>query len=174
MRRLALVSALGLMLLTSSSVFAATGSHATAAAHHTTAASHVTTANQTWRATLPSTTVTTDPNATPATTVSVRGGATLALVGNGTRGSVAVKLYGVKPKWTVTVTVAGTTLTISHDKFKMAANGVHRFWLSKAEVAALKTAIASKATLTVNVTVTPPSPGTAATLTGTFAKVTHN
>ena len=169
MRRLALVGALGLMMLTSTSVFAATGSHATSHG----APTHATTANQTWRAMLPSTPVTTDPNATPVTTVSVRGGATLALVGNGTRGSVAVKLYGVKPKWTVTVSVASTTLTISHDKFKMAGNGVHRFWLSKTEVAALKTAIASNTALTVTVVVTPPTPGTAATLTGTFAKVAH-
>ena len=80
MRRLALIGALGLLLLSGSSVLAATN-------------------NNIWRATLTS--------ASTATTAAqtMHGGATIVEVGNGRLASVAVKLYGVKPDSTVQVTV---------------------------------------------------------------------
>ena len=152
MRRLALAGAVGLLLLSSTSVFAATN-------------------NQVWRATL------SGPVQTTATdTVTVHGGATLALVGNGTRASVAVKLYDVMPKWTVAVSVAGTTVPIAKGTFTNAGPAVHRFWLSSQQVAALRTALAGTSpALTISVQVMVPQPGAAplsTPLNGSFVKVT--
>ncbi len=152
MRRLALAGAIGLLLLSSTSVFAATN-------------------NQVWRATL------SGPVQTTATdTVTVHGGATLALVGNGTRASVAVKLYDVMPKWTVAVSVAGTTVPIAKGTFTNAGPAVHRFWLSSEQVTALRTALAGTSPApTISVQVMVPQPDAAplsTTLNGSFAKVT--
>ncbi len=152
MRRLALAGAIGLLLLSSTSVFAATN-------------------NQVWRATLSGPVQT-----TAADTVTVHGGATLALVGNGSRASVAVKLYDVMPKWTLSVSVTGTPATINIDTFRVAGPAVHRFWLKPDQVAALKTALAGTSpSLGITVQVMVPQPNAAplaSTLTGTFAKVT--
>ena len=166
MRRLALAGALGLLLLSSTSVFAATH-------------------NNIWRATLTSATATTT-TATTAPTTNVRGGATIVEVGNGRLASVAVKLYGVKPDSTVQVTVTDTTTSTATSsttpavwtspKFRMAATGVNRFWLKGSDVKPLDAAIDAKDTLTITVTVTPKAttgaaPSAATTLTGTFARV---
>jgi hypothetical protein len=143
MRRLALIGALGLLLLTTSSAFAGT-------------------ANNVWRATLLSGTV--------------HGGATLAELANGRAASVAVKLYGVKPDSTLTVTVTGGAAPISRTSFRMAGTAVHRFWMTKDELKTLDAAIDAKTTLSVQVVVTPRvAKGTpvTTTLTGTFARVTR-
>ena len=162
MRRFALAGALALLMLSSTSVFAATH-------------------NNIWRATLTSATATTT---TGAPTTTVRGGATIVEVGNGRLASVAVKLYGVKPDSTVQVTVTATPTTgstatqavWSSPKFRMAATGVNRFWLKGSDVKPLDAAIDAKDTLSITVTVTPkPTSGAAssavATLTGIFARV---
>jgi hypothetical protein len=157
MRRLALIGALGLLLLSGSSVLAATN-------------------NNIWRATLTS--------ASTATTAgqTVHGGATIVEVGNGRLASVAVKLYGVKPDSTVQVTVTDTAssrtqLVWNSPKFKMAATGVNRFWLKGSAVKPLDAAIDAKDTLAISVTVmtrTRTGSGaasTSVTLTGTFTRV---
>jgi hypothetical protein len=157
MRRLALIGALGLLLLSGSSVLAATN-------------------NNIWRATLTS--------ASTATTAAqiVHGGATIVEVGNGRLASVAVKLYGVKPDSTVQVTVtdtasSGTQPVWNSPKFKMAATGVNRFWLKGSAVKPLDAAIDAKDTLAISVTVmtrTRTGSGaasTSVTLTGTFTRV---
>jgi hypothetical protein len=155
MRRLALIGALGLLLLSGSSVLAATN-------------------NNVWRATLTS--------ASTATTAaqSAHGGATIVEVGNGRLASVAVKLYGVKPDSTVQVTVTDSTTSTplaAFSKFKMAATGVNRFWLKGSAVKPLDAAIDARDTLTISVIVTPRTrtgsgaASTSVTLSGTFTRV---
>ena len=155
MRRFAFAGVLGLLILTTGSAFAAT-------------------TNNIWRATLTSATT------TSATTTTVRGGATIAEVGNGRLASVAVKLYGVKPDSTVQVTVTDSTNSATpiwtSPTFKMAATGVNRFWLKGSGVKPLDSAIDAKDIMTITVTVTPKAttgsaPLVAVTLTGTFARV---
>ena len=149
MRRLALAGALGLLLLTTSSVFAATASNV-------------------WRASLSST-----------STTMIHGGATIAEVAGGRAASVAVRLYGVKPDSMLSVTVmAGSTSIVPSKPFRMAGTAVNRFWLRGADLKNLDAAIDAKATLTITVTVTPHAapggaPVTPTTLTGTFARVTR-
>ncbi len=145
MRRLALIGAAGLLLISATSVFAATG-------------------NGVWRATL--------------TNGGTRhGGATLAELANGKSASLAVKLYDVKPGTTVTVTLYdganGTGSAIAtHDTFKAPAAGpaTHRFWLTNTELAALKTDLAKKDTISVSVSASL-GKATAVLLTGNFAAV---
>ncbi len=141
MRRLVLaVSLVGLLLLSATSALAASG-------------------NSVWRVALK--------------TGSVHGGATLAELANGNGASLAVKLYGVKPGTVVTISLNdganGTTAVIANrDKFKAPAAGpaTHRFWLTKAELKVLKTAITNKDTLSVTATATAGATGPTVTLTG--------
>lgn len=127
MRRLALIGAAGLLIVSASSVFAASG-------------------NGIWRATLTS-------------SGAYHGGATLAEVANGKSASLAVKLYDVKPGTKVTVTLydgtagTGTAITKVGETFKAPAAGpaTHRFWLTKAQLATLKAALAAKHPISVSV-----------------------
>ncbi|MGC8633200.1 MAG: hypothetical protein ACP5VP_00800 [Candidatus Limnocylindrales bacterium] len=165
---MALVGAFAMLLLTTSTAFAATG-------------------NNVWRATLTSATSAT-ATATTTSTPTVRGGATIVEVGNGRLASVAVKLYGVRPDSVVQVMVTDTTATTAattpnvwtSPKFRMAATGVNRFWLKGSDVKPLDAAIDAKDTLSITVTVTPPtgtrkgtapSVSTKIVLTGTFSRV---
>ena len=126
MRRLSLIGAIGLLLLSVSTTFAASG-------------------NSVWQAKVQVGTVT--------------GGATLAETANGKAASVAVKLYRVKPATTVTVSLndgacRSTTAIASRLTFKAPSAGpsVHRFWLTKAELAILKTDIGKKDAFSVTIT----------------------
>src|SRR2546428_2428749 len=90
------------------------------------------TANSVWR--------------TKLTIDSIKGGATLAELANGTAASVAVKLYNVKPSTTVTVTLhdgacPGTATIAGRLTVKAPASGpaVHRVSLNKTQLAALQT-----------------------------------
>ena len=145
MRRLALIGAAGLLLLSATTVFAASG-------------------NSVWRTSL-------------ASAGSRHGGATLAELANGKAASLAVKLYDVKPGTTITVTLyEGTngtgTAIATRDTFRAPAAGpaTHRFWLTKAELAALKSDLAKKDTISVSVTAAL-GKATPVLLTGNFAAV---
>ena len=144
MRRLALIGAMGLLLLSAVPTFAATG-------------------NSVWRTTLNS--------------GAIHGGATLAELANGKAASLAVKLYDVKPSTKVTVTLyAGTngtgTVIAVRLTFKAPAAGpaTHRFWLTTAELKALKADIAKKDSFSVSVTSTS-STGTVTTFSRNLAIV---
>ena len=128
MRRLSLIGAIGLLLLLSvSTAFAASG-------------------NSVWQA--------------KVQVGAVTGGATLAMTANAKAASVAVKLYHVKPATEVTVSLnAGAcsstpTAIASRLTFKAPAIGpaVHRFWLTKSQLAKFKAHVAKGETFSVTIT----------------------
>lgn len=144
MRRLALLGALAVLLLSASPTFAASD-------------------NGVWR--------------TKLTAPGISGGATLAVVSNGHRASVAVKIWNVAPTTKLTATLndgacLSTTVIASRLTFKapVAGPAVHRFWLTTTELATLKTDIGNKDTLSISVAVTPKG-GSTTTVCGNLAPV---
>jgi hypothetical protein len=126
MRRLSLLGALGLLLLSVSTTFAVAG-------------------NSVWHAKLK--------------VGSVTGGATMTEVAGGGRATLAVKLYAVKPSTTVTLSLRdgvcpGTATIAGRLTFKAPAAGpaIHRFTLTKAELAMLKADLTKKDKLSVSAT----------------------
>jgi hypothetical protein len=128
MRRLSILGAIGLLLISASMVSAASGTRVWQAKVQVGAAS---------------------------------GGASLALSANGKAASVAVKLYHVTPATKVTVVLndgACASPTVppiaSRLTFKTPSAGpaVHRFWLTKSDLATLKTDIANKDAFSVSIT----------------------
>lgn len=124
MRRLAIIGALGLLMVTSSVTSAAT-------------------ANSDWSAHLK--------------VGAMTGGSTLVEVAGGTRATVSVKLYGVKPGALVTLRLdegkcPSTAAVASRLSFRAPASGpaVHRFKLTTAELSTLKADIARKDAFSVS------------------------